>query len=412
MAWLRALALLTFTVSIVFGEPAFYLKDGDRVVFYGDSITDQRLYTVFTETYAVTRFPKEHFTFYHSGWGGDRVGGGGGGPIDVRLRRDVLAYKPTVMTIMLGMNDAGYKPFDPATLDVYSRGYEHILDVVQGAFPKIRITAIMPSPYDDVTKPPTFEGGYNEVLGYYSKFVKRLAGSIGIDTADLNTSVVAALKRAYETDPALAQQLIPDRVHPGPAGHMLMAEALLKAWRAPAMVSDVELNAKTRKVEHATDATVTDFDGSKWKESENSLPMPIDWKDPVTAFAMRSSNFVEALDREMLRVTGLRAGKWVLKIDGAAVSSFTGEELGKGVNLAQFETPMMQQAGRVHELTRKHSDVHNLRWRQVQVPLAGDKLEGMDAALKALDELEAGLVKEQHEAAQPAEHEFEIVPQS
>ena len=37
---------------------SFYLKDGDRVVFYGDSITDQRLYTTFTETFVVTRFPK------------------------------------------------------------------------------------------------------------------------------------------------------------------------------------------------------------------------------------------------------------------------------------------------------------------------------------------------------------------
>src|SRR5439155_26558908 len=29
----------------------FYLHDGDRVVFYGDSITEQRLYPTFVETY-------------------------------------------------------------------------------------------------------------------------------------------------------------------------------------------------------------------------------------------------------------------------------------------------------------------------------------------------------------------------
>ena len=59
----------------------FHLKDGDRVVFFGDSITDQRLYTTFTETFAVTRFPKRNITFIHSGWGGDRVTGGAGGGI-------------------------------------------------------------------------------------------------------------------------------------------------------------------------------------------------------------------------------------------------------------------------------------------------------------------------------------------
>src|ERR1700680_2087081 len=88
-----------------FAQPDFYLKDGDRVVFYGDSITDQRLYTTFTESYALTRFPQMKIDFVAAGGGGARGAGGGGGPIDGRLQRDVLPYKPTVLTIMLGMND-------------------------------------------------------------------------------------------------------------------------------------------------------------------------------------------------------------------------------------------------------------------------------------------------------------------
>src|SRR5512146_2824116 len=105
------LVLALLLSGFAFGQN-FYLKPGDRVVFYGDSITDQRLYTTFTETFVVTRFPRMPVAFVHSGWGGDRVTGGGGGPIDVRLKRDVLAYQPTVMTIMLGMNDGRYRAFD------------------------------------------------------------------------------------------------------------------------------------------------------------------------------------------------------------------------------------------------------------------------------------------------------------
>src|ERR1700674_1857971 len=93
-------------------SPEFHVRDGDTVVFYGDSITNQRLYTVFTETFVLTRFPGMKVTFIHSGWSGDRVSGGGRGPVDVRLDRDVLAYQPTAITIMLGMNDAEYRPFD------------------------------------------------------------------------------------------------------------------------------------------------------------------------------------------------------------------------------------------------------------------------------------------------------------
>src|SRR5437763_6809041 len=138
--------LLSFFFVIIFAgkaiaadESGFYLKDGDRVVFYGDSITDQRLYTTFVETYVVTRFPKMNVSFVHSGWGGDRVTGGGGGPIDMRLQRDVFAYHPTVMTIMLAMNDASYRPFDQPIFDIYSNGYKHIRDKLKETLPNLRL---------------------------------------------------------------------------------------------------------------------------------------------------------------------------------------------------------------------------------------------------------------------------------
>jgi hypothetical protein len=66
----------------------FYLKNGD-------SITAQRLYTNFVESYVVTRFPKLNVRFVESGWPGDRVDGGLAGSIDQRLARDVVAYRNT-----------------------------------------------------------------------------------------------------------------------------------------------------------------------------------------------------------------------------------------------------------------------------------------------------------------------------
>ena len=72
---------------------------------------------------------------------------------------------------------------------------------------------------------------------------------------------------------------------------------------------------------------------------------------------------------------------------------------------------MMQQAATVLDFTKKHTEIHNVRWRDIQVPLASDTLAGKDTALKALDQLETELVQQQHVAAQPVAHKFEIVPQ-
>ncbi len=52
----RFVAFLILALAPALAEEPFYLKDGDRVVFYGDSITDQRLCPTFVETY-VDHFP-------------------------------------------------------------------------------------------------------------------------------------------------------------------------------------------------------------------------------------------------------------------------------------------------------------------------------------------------------------------
>lgn len=392
---------------------SFYLKSGDRVVFYGDSITDQRLYTTFVENYVVTRFPRLKVSFVHSGWGGDRVTGGGGGPIDLRLHRDVIAYKPTVMTIMLGMNDGSYRAYDQQIFNTYAAGYKHIIDTVKGALPGIRITVIEPSPFDDVTRAPQFPGGYNAVLVRYGEFVKQLAVEDGLAVADMNTPLVAALEKARSADAELAQRIVPDRVHPGPGGHLIMAEALLKAWNAPAAVSAVEIDAAAKRVVHADNATVTELHADKsvaWTELDRALPMPVDLKDPVVELALRSSDFVQALDQEPLKVTGLAASSYQLKIDGDDVGRFSKEQLADGVNLAVLATPMAKQATAVHELTVKHNNVHFARWRNMDVPLTDVPSADKQAALGALDKVEADLVAEQHAAAQPKPHHFELVP--
>jgi len=408
---MRLVAFLTLALCARGAD--FYLHPNDTIVFYGDSITDQRLYTTYVETFVVTRYPKLPVRFVHSGWGGDRVTGGGGGPIDDRLKRDVLTHKPTVMTIMLGMNDGRYRAFDDEAFRVFTEGYEHIVKSMKDAVPNLRITLIDPSPYDDVTRAPLFPGGYNAVLLKYGEYLRALAAREHLDFADLNTRLVKTLERANATDPANAQKIVPDRVHPHRSGHLLMAASLLEAWGAAPTVTRVEIDVASARVKEAANTAVSDLDAEgpiRWTQKDDSLPMPVPMNDPLMALAVKSSDFIERFNRETLRVTGLVASTYQLKINGRLVGAFSRETLASGINLAELDTPMMQQAGYVHDLTLKRADIHNIRWRQVQLPLQ-NMLPARAAAVEDnLDALDNDLASLQRATAQPASCLYELIP--
>lgn len=407
----RTLLTLPLVPLSLRASDAFYLRAGDRVVFYGDSITDQRVYTTFVETFAITRFPKMPVTFIHSGWGGDRVTGGGGGDLETRLRRDVFSHNPTVVTSMLGMNDGLYRAYDPAVFEQFSKGYTRLVTQVRAKFPDCRITLIRPSAYDDVTRPPMFEGGYNAVLVRFGDYLAKLAADHHCDLADLNLPLVKTLQAVNAENPTLAQRLLPDRVHPQPGGHLVMAQALLDAWRAPSLVSNTVLDTNPRNVIATENTNVTDLaveDTVSWNQLDWALPMPTDPRDPALALAQKASGFVRRLNQHLLTVHGLAAGQYQLSIDRQPIAQLTAAALQSGVNLANYDTPMLRQARRVHELTLKRTRIKNARWRELQVPLEPESLGATFATLKQMDSLALELEAAQRAAAQPVEHVFKL----
>lgn len=418
---LPAITVCCLTGILFAAEPAsFYLHDGDRVVFYGDSITDQRLYTLYTELYALTRYPSLNVSFVHSGWGGDRVTGGGGGPVDLRLKRDVVAYQPTVVTLMLGMNDGGYTQHKAANDEAFKTGFQHIVESLRQQIPGLRITAIKPSPFDDVTRPFTISpDGYNAILVSYGAWIDTYAKGARMDVADLNSGVVQVVRKADLADRSNAGKIIPDRVHPGPAGHWIMAEQLLKSWNARAVVSAVTIDAgagaapQVTREEYAHVTGLAAEGGLRWTETEQSLPLPLapmsEADDTgVIALALKNSDLWTALNDETLRVTGLAPGHYILRIDGMGAGEFSNAVLQEGINLAMYHTPMTEQSMQVLKLTTVHTQIHNLRWRNVQVPLQGTPPATIESALAAMDKAEADIVALQRETARPKAHRFEL----
>jgi len=403
----------------------FYLKNGDKVLIYGDSITEQRLYSAIIEQYVATRYPILDVSFVNSGWGGDSVNGGGGGPIDTRLKRDVYPFHPTVVTIMLGMNDGGYKPATDENDQKFYTGYRHIVESLRANLPNVRITAIKPSPYDNVTRLHASNGlddfEYNEVLRGYGMWIDSYAAQQHLDVADMNSNVVAMLHNAYELDPEASKGIINDRVHPSFAGHMVMAEGLLKAWGARPIVSAVTMDASkpAAKVDAATDAEVTELSGNgslSWTELDDALPLPFkQWESmwgagPAVSLVIKSSDITNAINQQMLKIKGLHNGTYSIKIDGDSIGTFNSDELAAGVNLALLKTPASEQSMKVYQLVVSQGDIHYDWWRHIEVPLADDGIPQTAATIDSMKTLEDAVEKKLHEMAQPTAHHFEVVP--
>ena len=66
-----ALGFASFLLAARALAADFPVHDGDRVVFLGDSITEQRLYTTYIEAYTLARFPAMKLSFRNVGWGRD-----------------------------------------------------------------------------------------------------------------------------------------------------------------------------------------------------------------------------------------------------------------------------------------------------------------------------------------------------
>ncbi|HVT12109.1 MAG TPA: SGNH/GDSL hydrolase family protein [Fimbriimonadaceae bacterium] len=396
----------------------FALSSGDRVVFYGDSITQEQnadyVYPDFVEAYVVTRYPDRDIRFFNLGWPGDATWGGEGGASDLRVKRDVAPVHPTVVTIMLGMNDAGYVAFDPKIEAIFKEWYGKLLGWMKDAAPNARYSLIQTSPYDSITRDPArtdpftsdmIRLPYNSVLLRFGEVVKEMASARGYAFVDFNKPVLDLLTAAKAANPEAAPLILPDGIHPATPGHAVMAAHLLASWNASALVSDVEIDASAGKVLKSEHATISKLSGLSWTCSEGSLPYPLPLTDPNVRVAVEHTDLLSRVGVERLAVKGLAAGTYRLEIDGKKVGEFAADKLASGIELGACETPMMDQAMKVLDLAKKRNHLffvrrHDLQWA----------LDGIDTskACAALDALAEEVRKAELAAARPSSHRFTL----
>jgi lysophospholipase L1-like esterase len=328
------------------GAQDFYLHNGDRVTFYGDSITAQRYYTRDIQDFAETRYPTLRVTYHNAGVPGDKVSGGYAGDAATRVARDVKPSNPSVITVMLGMNDGDYVAPDPKIFADYQSGYVKLLSLLRAAAPGARITLLENTPYDEITHGTEF-AGYMATTAQNAAATPALGLREGLPVIDDYTPIKELLERATAINPSMASLLVIGRIHPSEPLHWIMAESVMKAWHINPVVSAVIMSASSHNVIESQRTQVSGIsfaaDVLAWNQQDQALPLPFDLEDPLMNFVLAISDLASC-DQEMLKIDDLKAGEYKLTIDKTDVATFSAQQLERGVNLALLKTPMWNQA--------------------------------------------------------------------
>ena len=354
---MRFLTLLVCLVTTLNAAEPF--KSGDSWIAVGDSISTNGVYAQNIELFYLTRYPDRPLAYINAGIPGDTANG-----VLKRFDWDVAYAKPTVATVMLGMNDVNRGKYaadqdqpklearHAATIATYDKNLREITARLQGI--GSRVVLLSPTPFDDtMRKDGTNLPGCNDALAEFGRRARVIAAETGAEFIDLHTPMTTLNRRLQAKSPEFTL-ISGDRIHPGQPGHFVAAYYFLQAQGVRGTVAIAHLDAATSSVRRADNCIISDFTGTErsvqYTYLADALPFPV---SPEAAPALDWVPFQTELNREEFRVQGLAPGTYQLKIDDQNIATFDAADLARGVNLAEFPTPQLAQARKVLELLQK-----------------------------------------------------------
>jgi len=201
------------------------LKKGERIVFLGDSITQGGA------------GPKGYVTMIrkdllekHKDLGIEVIGAGISGnkvpDLQRRLEKDVIARKPTLVVIYIGINDVWHGEKDPSrgtTQEKFEAGLKEIVGKIHDVGG--RVILCTPSVIGEK------KAGGNSLdakLDEYSDISRKVARDMKLQVCDLRQAFLNHLK-ANNPDNKDRGILTSDRVHLNEAGNRFVADVMLKS---------------------------------------------------------------------------------------------------------------------------------------------------------------------------------------
>ncbi|TXT36268.1 MAG: Lipolytic protein G-D-S-L family [Planctomycetota bacterium] len=332
----RTIFQIVFCASLLGGLDVraadFALRDGDTVVFLGDSLTAARTYGKFIESYTLLRYPDRKVRFINAGFGGDTAEGG-----LKRLERDVFAHKATVLTVAFGTNDIGWGVYAD---EVHKKKY---LDAVRGIVTACRergVRVYLCSAAVTGADPAKSEDSFLQKMCDEGMSLSKSLGGEAIDVQrsmrEVQKRVAAWNEKVHTKEDSKKDSLhVADGVHLNDLGQLAMAFAILKGLGAPADVSSATLDFADGKLVAADDCEVTKVRREEQRLEFTRLDEGLPFNHGIFfALHYRFVPVPSELNRYMLTVKNLPAGKYDVSADDRAVGSFTAAQLSEGVNIA------------------------------------------------------------------------------
>ncbi|HEX3133654.1 MAG TPA: SGNH/GDSL hydrolase family protein [Planctomycetota bacterium] len=340
-------ALMGFTSTATAADAG--LKDGDYVAVIGDSITEQKLYSLNIESYLLMCQPKKGLSATQFGWGGETAEGFGR-----RMANDCLRFKPMVATTCFGMNDGRYSPMDDGKAKWYRDNQRSVVKQLKDAGVRFIVLG-SPGVVDSETfrKDPAAAEMYNKTLAALRDIDRDLAKEEGITFANVYDAMMEVMTKAKAKYGKAYHLAGGDGVHPDRNGHLVMAYAFLKALGCDGDIGtitvDLGKNSATASDGHKVQSVK---DGAVEVLSER-YPFCF-YDDPAKTSSTRGvlefMPFNQELNRFRLVVTNIGAPK--AKVTwGKESHEYSAADLEKGVNLAAdfldnpFSEPFRQVEG-------------------------------------------------------------------
>lgn len=386
------------------------LKKGDRLAICGDSITEQKMYSRIMETYLTVCVPQLDVTVRQFGWSGEKAPG-----FLARMENDALRFDPTIATTCYAMNDHNYQPYKEeygqvyrdASLKIVRLFKEHGTRVIQGSAGTV---GKMPS---WVKRALGTIDDLNRSLLEFRNIDVRLAEQEDIAFADVFVPMLVEgfeAKRRYGDDYMISGK---DGVHPGWAGHLVMAYAFLKAMGLDGQIGTITVDMGNDRASASDGHRIISSDSGQVQVESGRYPFcasgPVD-SDSSIRSGMSLVPFNQELNQFMLVVKNAPAGgcrvTW-----GDTSKSYTAAQLKAGVNLAaDFEVnPFSEAFKRVDEAVAQKQAYET---RQVKTLFHGP--EGhtdMDMTVALTEKTRAPLAEAVESAFVPVRHTIRIEAQ-